>query len=311
MSIRYKRVSFALVFALSLLLLVIAATPVQGGTATLISVYIHCDAECSGCVFPVLGTHNTHKPGGNHFVDYDDTHIEWSTGDSLHRQTSAMANCPWPGHGGTKARSNANQHVTMTKAWGNLKADSDAQDGDWATARALALADPVAAGGTYTIDLKDGIKLHARGGSVIEARVNITLWDEDGAPGEKLIWNGRAKYVPGSFDESDTWPEGWDVDHGRREANYPKGQIDKAVPSGHRIKCFIEVYARADKSGYAAGGGGKGKAMAKINMKSVGGIAFPVDKLALLAPYIALAVAVVAVTLGAAYGRKRWLVPKL
>ena len=39
----------------------------------------------------------------------------------------------------------------------------------------------------------------------------------------------------------------------------------------------------------------------------VGGIATPVDKLGLLAPYIALAIAVVAITIGAAYARKRWL----
>lgn len=44
-----------------------------------------------------------------------------------------------------------------------------------------------------------------------------------------------------------------------------------------------------------------------IEYKPVGGISFPVDKLALLAPYIALAVAVVAVTLGAASARKHWL----
>jgi len=39
----------------------------------------------------------------------------------------------------------------------------------------------------------------------------------------------------------------------------------------------------------------------------VGGIAIPVDKLVLLAPYVALAVAIVAVTVGAVYARKRWL----
>ena len=38
-----------------------------------------------------------------------------------------------------------------------------------------------------------------------------------------------------------------------------------------------------------------------------GGIAIPVDKLGLLAPYIALAVAVVAITVGTLYARKRWL----
>ena len=38
----------------------------------------------------------------------------------------------------------------------------------------------------------------------------------------------------------------------------------------------------------------------------VGGIGVPVDKLGLLAPYIALAVAAVAVTVGAVYARKRW-----
>lgn len=38
----------------------------------------------------------------------------------------------------------------------------------------------------------------------------------------------------------------------------------------------------------------------------VGGILIPVDKLALLAPYIALGVAVVAVTIGVTYARKRW-----
>jgi hypothetical protein len=39
----------------------------------------------------------------------------------------------------------------------------------------------------------------------------------------------------------------------------------------------------------------------------VGGIIDLVDKLALLAPYIGLAVAVVAITVGALYARKRWL----
>jgi len=38
----------------------------------------------------------------------------------------------------------------------------------------------------------------------------------------------------------------------------------------------------------------------------VGGIVVPVDKLGLLAPYIALAIAVVAITIGAVYARKRW-----
>lgn len=38
----------------------------------------------------------------------------------------------------------------------------------------------------------------------------------------------------------------------------------------------------------------------------VGGIWIPVDKLGLLAPYIALAVAVVAITVGTVYARKRW-----
>lgn len=46
-------------------------------------------------------------------------------------------------------------------------------------------------------------------------------------------------------------------------------------------------------------------------IEAVGGIAFPVDKLALIAPYIALAVALIAVTLSAVSAKKRWLVPKL
>lgn len=37
-----------------------------------------------------------------------------------------------------------------------------------------------------------------------------------------------------------------------------------------------------------------------------GGAALPIDKIGLLAPYIALAVAVVAITIGAVYARKRW-----
>jgi len=40
---------------------------------------------------------------------------------------------------------------------------------------------------------------------------------------------------------------------------------------------------------------------------AVGGIASPVDKFALLAPYIAFAVVVVAITIGAVYARKRWI----
>ncbi len=39
----------------------------------------------------------------------------------------------------------------------------------------------------------------------------------------------------------------------------------------------------------------------------VGGIASSVDKLGLLAPYIALTIAVIAITIGAVYARKRWL----
>jgi hypothetical protein len=39
---------------------------------------------------------------------------------------------------------------------------------------------------------------------------------------------------------------------------------------------------------------------------AVGGITLPIDKLSLLAPYIALAVAVIAVTVGSVYARKRW-----
>ena len=39
----------------------------------------------------------------------------------------------------------------------------------------------------------------------------------------------------------------------------------------------------------------------------VGGIATSVDKLGLLAPYIALAIAVVAITIGTVYAWKRWL----
>ncbi len=39
----------------------------------------------------------------------------------------------------------------------------------------------------------------------------------------------------------------------------------------------------------------------------VGGLAIPVDKLGLLAPYVAVAIVSIAVTIGAAYARKRWL----
>ena len=49
-----------------------------------------------------------------------------------------------------------------------------------------------------------------------------------------------------------------------------------------------------------------GQQSAKIS-GDVGGIVIPIDKLGLLAPYIALAVAVVAITVGTVYARKRWL----
>jgi len=47
--------------------------------------------------------------------------------------------------------------------------------------------------------------------------------------------------------------------------------------------------------------------LAATPTQPVGGIVIPVDKFGLLAPYIALAVAVVAITIGAVYARKRWL----
>jgi len=67
----------------------------------------------------------------------------------------------------------------------------------------------------------------------------------------------------------------------------------------------------------AAGGGYSielqdetGKRAGALNValySPVGGIAVPVDKLALLAPYIGLAIAIAAVAVGAVYSRKRWL----
>lgn len=45
----------------------------------------------------------------------------------------------------------------------------------------------------------------------------------------------------------------------------------------------------------------------KVTSPGIGGVLVPINRLALLAPYIGLAIAVVAVTVGAVYARKRWL----
>ena len=287
-----KRVSalLALVLALSLLLLVSAAAPVQAGTATSISVYTHTDAECTD----VTLDHKTHKAGGDHSKDYDMTVVEWKVWDGrpLHGSSSASA----IKSGKTWAKATATQHVTMDRAWGTLRADTQADTGEWADARALVLADPVAGGRNYDIPLPRGLRLITTGSSW--ASVNITLWDDtdkERFPGFPLY----AKYDPTAtpaLQKLGAWQKPWIEPPGKKGASYPPDVISTAVPEGHRIHQYVEVYAHV-------GGGGKAQA---TTAGPVGGTAFPVDKLALLAPYITLAIAVVAVAIGAVSARKRW-----
>jgi len=278
------RVSLALVLALSLFLLAGAAVPVQGGKMK--------DGDYFICVQTVTWAECTGVPRVTTGYPY----TEHNCTEQPMKVLTAKSDAKAKKSGQTWAEASAIQHASCTKSWGLIKSESKAAPGEDADAYAWAMADPVASGGIYKMPIPNGILLKATGSSTVEAEVSIDVEYQD--TGE-TIWHGWAKFSsssPSAFDSEGDWRWPWNV--GSIGAGYPRDEIEESVDSNRPIYTYIIAKT------HIVGGG---KAHVQFNLHPVGGIAFPVDKLALLAPYIALAVAVVAVAVGTVYGRKCWL----
>jgi len=116
------------------------------------------------------------------------------------------------------------------------------------------------------------------------------------------MW-GQPIYKKTSFDASSSYdPDGnivsWDWDFGDETV----GTGEETTHVYKEAGTYIVTLTVEDNDGNTA------HAHAKITIPvAIGGVLVPVEKLALLAPYVALAVAIVVVTVGAVYARKRWL----
>ena len=281
-----KRVSalLMLVLALSLLLLVAAAAPVQGGNPIQVSVYTRARTIVTG----EPAVEDTHLPLPGNETEWD---VPPLTGDSRARVRSASA----------LAHATAIQHVTADKAWGQAFTDASSSDG-MAQATAFLMADPPVK--DVDIPIPHGLILKAEGSG--EAYYSITLWDNDTSnlrkknfaawPSIQKTFERTAKLTgAGTFQTTPgEWANNWTK--GRNARYHPPWNWRKKAASQHTVVHHVVA---------AVNSVGKAKAMSIRG--PVGGTAFPVDKLALLAPYITLAIAVVAVALGAVSARKRWL----
>lgn len=285
-----KRASALLVLMLALSLLLLAAGPAQAGKKIDGNnwICIQARAEARWGVTNAPPTEEVINDSG--YIQVPDT-----TGKTkLHEVREAYVTAP----GVAEAYAKVNQHVSWDKCWGNVKSNSSAIEGYWAESVTYAMADPTH---WFTVDISGGIELEVEAeASEARAKVDIEIVDNTT---KEVLWYGWANQTMGSarkFQESETWQKKWKK--AAKGYDYPAlDEIRRGVPDDHTIVATIRLETRVNG----------GWAKAKIKMKPVGGIAFPVDKLALLAPYIALAVALVAVGLGAVSIKKRWPVPKL
>lgn len=283
-----------MVSALCLLLLVGAAAPVQAGNtvANTISAFTHTDAWTTNNPCPgTPGTHTTDPAGQPHTPPYGTPYTWTWTGATKKAESSASAS-----ETGASASSSAKQFVRMDSIWATITESTRVTDPAKSAGTAVyCMADP-SSSGIYL----HGITLLVEGGSSIRAFINITVWDN--TKKERIWFAGStapltAELTPTRLTLSRPWPKSWDTTNPGK-ASYPYGSIpvDLTGRTGNEIHYYTEAKAEVSSVG---------RANVQVTPR-VGGIVIPVDKLALLAPYIALAVAVVAATVGALYGRKRW-----
>ena len=278
-----KRVSalLALVLALSVVLLVAAAAPVRAydSLENTLSAYVETWAK--------TGVGTTYI---NEDHDWDGPYEEPAPHPL---KADCKSESEYDKHASASAR--AWQYVSVDHVFGKPRCEAEADEGYCAYADVFLEGDPVGGSPFHGQWLPAGITLDAEGTGV--ALANVTLWDSI----EGKQFEGTATLTSAGL--STTGPPEWcnrwvsgEKPGGGRKAVYPPDAILKDT-KGHKFYTWCTLNATVN---------GGGKAMA-TTIATVGGTAFPVDKLALLAPYITLAIAVVAVALGAVSARKRWL----
>jgi hypothetical protein len=180
----------------------------------------------------------------------------------------------------------------------------------WARAHAHAEEDPVVkavGAGSYTIEivLDYGIKLTAQGQGTLKASIKITVKQGGQTKhyGEAILEAGVLTVNPSPpIGASLLWTSANWTD-ATYYATFPATTISKTVNDAPAVYVRTELSAEVPSQ---EGSSVNGYAVATTE-KTVGGIWVPVDKLALLAPWIFLGVSVAAITVGTIYSRKRWL----
>ena len=161
--------------------------------------------------------------------------------------------------------------------------------------------------GSYTIEIRldYGIKLRAEGKGAVKASCKITV-----KQGGKTIHYGEVIFEASVLTVNPSPPVGADLlwtsaDWGKAtdHAFFSARTISKTVNDNPAVYVRTELSAEVPSQ---EGSSVDGFASA-TTAGPVGGIAFLVDKLALLAPWIFLGVSVAAITVGTIYSRKRWL----
>ena len=267
--------------------------------------------------------------GGGQLSAYAYADAETHLSSLVYDSESHTASCPGPANaragaksqgtcGQCRATGNAGSHAAGTPpnvaTTRHLRVDTWVRRGHngWARAHAHAEEDPVVeADGSYTIEIRlpYGIKLRAEGSKAhgdIKASCKITI-----KQGGKTTHYGEAILEPGNTLTVNPSPPAqaellWtkpDWVEGAGYAVFAARTISESVSDAPATYVRTELSAEVPSQ---EGSARNGIARA-ITAGPVGGIAFPVDKLALLAPWIFLGVSVAAITVGTIYSRKRWL----